>query len=172
MIIALAILLIIIIIVLTVFIGGRNAPAEDVSDLPVTGISDTTAEEEEVVAQPVEMAPTSVHVKYEVKPGCECYAEIYENDGEAQPLMLSERESAEFDVTGKWTFTTWVPDNVIITVDGKRVSMVSDSNYDGMSYYTVDFDKILLEWTQEHDIPTATQQQSTEDTENLTASAA
>ncbi len=174
-IIAAALLLIIIIVILSVVIGSKNnAPTNNVADLPVTGISDTTGEEEEVQAQPVELAPTSVHVKYEVKPGCECYAEIYENDGDAQPLMLGERESAELEVTGKWTFTTWVPDNVIITVDGKRVSMVTDENYGGMSYYTVDFNQILNQWNEEHNVTPAgsSQQNAAQQSSEPTASAA
>ena len=171
LIIGLALVLLILVIVLVVFTNIRSAPTNDVADLPVTGISDTTGEEEEVVAQPQELAPTSVHVKYEVKPGCECYAEVYENDGEAQALMLVQRQSAEFEVTGKWTFTTWVPDNVIITVDGKRVNLISDENYDGMSYYTVDFNQILNQWNEEHNITPASNGQQQNQQQNAAPTA-
>ena len=141
----------IVVVVLVVVIGGRNrAPEEDVSTLPVSGISDTTGTEEgSQSAAAVEVAPTSARVIYSVKSGQECYVEIY-NDGTMSAETLTGPAEKTVDVTGTWIITTWEPENITVTVDGQAVELKASQEYGGMYAYTVDFAAILSQWNAAH----------------------
>ena len=160
------VLLIILIIVLSIVIGSRGNAQTDVSTLPVTGISDTTTEEDEEITPVKEVAPTSVTVKYDVKSGQSAYVEIFIDDGDAQPLMLTGPTSQTVDVTGKWTIATWAKDAITLTVDGEKVDMQTSQDYDGMYAYTVDFNKILDEWNATHNTKTSSSASSSESSSN------
>lgn len=139
----------IVIVVLVVFIGGRNnAPKEDVSTLPVSGITDTTGGESSASAA-TEIAPTSARVVYSVKSGDECYVEVY-NDGAMSAENLTGPTEKTVDVTGKFTITTWSPELLKVTVDGQNVELKTSNEYGGMYAYTVDFATILKQWQATH----------------------
>ena len=154
------VVLIILIIVLSIVIGSRGNAQTDVSTLPVTGISDTTTEEDEEVTPVKEVAPTSVTVKYDVKNGQSAYVEIFVDDGDAQPLMLTGPTSQTVDVTGKWTIATWAKDAITLTVDGEKVDMQTSQDHGGMYAYTVDFNKVLDEWNATHNTKTSSSSSS------------
>ena len=160
------VVLIILIIVLSIVIGSRGNAQTDVSTLPVTGISDTTTEEDEEITPVKEVAPTSVTVKYDVKSGQSAYVEIFVDDGEAQPLMLTGPTSQTVDVTGKWTIATWAKDAITLTVDGEKVDMQTSQDYGGMYAYTVDFNKILDEWNATHNTKTSSNSSSSSSSSN------
>ena len=152
-IIAALVALIVIIIVLSVVIGGRNSAATDVSTLPVTGIADTTTDDDATeveTTKTTELAPTSAQVKYEVKSGQSAYVEIYQDGGDAEPKMLTGPTSESVEVTGTWTIATWAKDAITLTVDGETVDLATSSDYGGMYAYTVDFNQILDNWNKEH----------------------
>ena len=151
--IALAVVAVIAIVAVVSFVlGNNNQPAaDDVSQLPVSGISDTTGsdeEQEEEQAQ-VEVAPTNAKVVYSVETGDECYVEIYA-DGQQSASMLSGPVQETVEVTGTWTITTWSPDTIKVEVNGEQVELASNAEYGGMYAYTVDFPALLEEWNSAH----------------------
>ena len=140
----------IIAIVLVVVLGGRHEKAQDdVSTLPVSGITDTTGSDESASAAVKEIAPTSARVVYSVKSGEECYVEIYA-DGTMSAEDLTGPAEKTADVTGKWTITTWTPEYLTVTVDGQAVQLKASDEYGGAYAYTVDFATILKQWQSTH----------------------
>ncbi len=134
--------------------GNKTTRADDdVSQLPVSGISDTTktddAEEESSLAS-VEIAPTSSRVTYSVKSGEECYIETYTDGGKAEGEQLNGPVEKSIEVTGTWTITTWTPETITVAVDGDVVKLETSEKYGGMAAYTVDFAKILETWKETH----------------------
>ena len=155
------VLVLIIAIVAFIMLGrGSQQPESDVSQLPVSGINDTTKseEEEEEEATVVEVAPTSARVVYSVKTGDDCYIETYVDNEGPQPEMLTGPYEQSIEVTGKWTITTYSPDTISVSVDGSPITLAIDANYGGMYSYTVDFPAILEQWRQAH--PSKTEQRS------------
>ena len=134
--------------------GNKTTRADDdVSQLPVSGINDTTktgdAEEESSLAS-VEIAPTSSRVTYSVKSGEECYIETYTDGGKAEGEQLNGPVEKNIEVTGTWTITTWTPEAITVAVDGDVVKLETSEKYGGMAAYTVDFAKILEKWKETH----------------------
>lgn len=151
---------VIIVIVLVVVLGGHGKPAEDdVSTLPVSGISDTTGSESSS-SVPADVAPTSVRVMYGAKGNDECYVEIY-NDGTMSAENLSGTAEKTVDVTGTWTITTWTPEYLKVTVDGQNVELKASNQYGGMYAYTVDFASVLKQWQATHNGASTGSQAST-----------
>ena len=149
-IVAVAIIAIAAIVVFVVF-GNKNASAEDdVTKLPVSGISDTTgtADSEDATGL-VEVAPTSSRVAITVKQGQECYLEGY-SENSTTPYLLTGPAQENVEVTGVWTIATWTPEYVTVTVDGQPVELTSNDKYGGMYAYTVDFPAILAKWRETH----------------------
>ena len=153
--IAIIALLVIVALIVTFVLGRGNAKEDDVSQLPVSGITDTTktadpdSSDAESAAPVVSIAPTSARVKYSVKSGMECYIETYEGDSFNAEMIYGPKES-EVEVTNTWTITTWTPNTIEVTVDGEKVELTANDEYNGMYAYTVDFNKILQQWASEH----------------------
>ena len=149
-----AVVVIILALILFSVFGSKPAPTQDdVSQLPVSGIKDTTGEEDGESSEestPVEVAPSSAKVVYSVKSGNDCYIETYTNGGEATPEMLTGPVERNVDVTGTWTITTYSPDTISVTVDGQPVTLEVSEEYQYMYAYTVDFNKILEDWRSTH----------------------
>lgn len=149
--IAAIVVIIIIVVVVFLFLNGRNAPADDdVSQLPVSGISDTTgtADNEDTTGM-VEVAPSSSHVVITVKQGEECYFETYQ-DNKMTPYTLDGPAQENIEVTGVLTVATWNPEIMTVTVDNVEVELVSNPEFNDMYAYTIDFPKILEEWRSTH----------------------
>lgn len=159
-IIAIIVVAIIAVAAFTLLNRGSQTDENDVSQLPVSGINDTTKseEDEEEEAAIVEVAPTSARVVYSVKSGEDCYIETYLDDGDVQPEMLSGPTEKTLEVTGTWTITTWSPDTISISVDGSPITLSIDNDRGGMYAYTVDFPAILEQWRQTH--PSKSEQRS------------
>ena len=151
----------IVVVVATTLLGrGSKAADDDVSQLPVSGISDTTktaGEEAESLAA-VEVAPTSARVLLTVKTGNDCYIETYEDGGDAKPEQLTGPVEKSIEVTGKWTIATFTPESITVSVDGSPVTLKVDENYGGMYSYTVDFPAMLEQWRKDH--PSKSEQRS------------
>lgn len=148
--IAIGVLVLAVIIVLAiVFLGGKNeTPKDDVSQLPVSGITDTTGSGTAVSASAAstEAAPTSAKVVYSVASGESCYVETYTDGDLTDAEELTGPAEKKVDVTGKWTITTSSPDSLKVTVDDKEVKLKEDADYGGLYAYTVDFPAILADW--------------------------
>ena len=141
------------IIAVAVFLvaNARSAPAEeDVSKLPVSGISDTTGmADSDTGTGLVEVAPTSARVALNVKQGEECYLETYAGSV-TTPYSLTGPAQENIEVTDKLIIATWTPEYVKVTVDGSEVTLTSNDKYGGMYTYTVDFPAILEQWRSTH----------------------
>lgn len=161
------IILILLILVLFLAFGNKgSSSSDDVTNVPITGVNDTTqtsesdeeATEEEVV--PVPVAPTSVTVEYSVD-DTEIYASI-SVDGTASDQMITGPVTEEVEVSGTWTFGTWVTDSVTITVGGVEVDF-DGTDDTGMPTCTVEFDSYLADWYEDN--PEAVVNDDSEDEE-------
>lgn len=166
-----AVVVIIVIIVLVVVLGGNKAPQEDVSQLPVSGITDTTGTSSASASSSAAAAPTSARVVYSVKSGSTCYAEIY-LDGQMSAEEIAGPAEKTVDVTGIWTFTTWDPDSVTLTVDGTKVQLKTSTEYNGMYAYTVDFPAMLAQWKKTGSTTLSSSTSASASTQSATAAAA
>ena len=146
-------------IAFAVFGGKKAEENQDVAQLPVSGVADTTGESSESAAK-VELAPTSARVIYSVPSGSECYVETYV-DGKMTPEMLSGPVERSVEVTGVWVITTYSPETINVTVDGTKVDLKIDSHYNDMYAYTVDFPAILQKWNSDHGISTSSARTTT-----------
>lgn len=152
LVVAIAAVVIVVLAVVFLFLGSRNAPtADDVSQLPVSGINDTTgtADVDTGSTAAVEIAPTSAHVVITVDQGEDCYLEGIRGD-DITPYNLVGPAQESIEVTDVWTIATWTPDAVTVTVDGTPVELKDSDSYNGMAAYTVDFPAILEQWKATH----------------------
>ena len=129
--------------------GQKAKQEEDVSQLPVSGITDTTGDSGSSSAAKVEIAPTSARVIYSVPTGKDCYVETY-LDGKKTEETLTGPVERSVEVTGVWTITTYDAEALELTVDGVPTKLEIDSQYNDMYAYTVDFPAILAEWNKTH----------------------
>ena len=169
LIIAAVVIIALIAVIVTFVLGNRGqAASDDVTKLPVSGITDTTqtGDDAEEAAPIIEIAPTSARVVYEVNAGDDCYVEIYENGTMSGEQIIGPAERS-LEVTGTWQITTWQPDNITVMVDGQKVTLTSNAELGGMYSYTVDFPAILAAWQSAHPV-----RQSTTATTSSTASSA
>ena len=155
LVIAALIVIALIVLLVTTLLGNRNQPSvETVSQLPVSGINDTTqtanGSGEADVPYVVEIAPTSAKVVYTVAKGDECYVEMYDEKDNMTPMILEGPVSETIDVTDEWTITTWADNAIRVTVDGEPVSFTYDDKYNCPYVIKVDFDTILDEWHRTH----------------------
>ena len=137
-------------IAFAVFGNHGEEKTDEVGQLPVSGVADTTGDESGSSASAaVEIAPTSAHVIYSVPAGQECYVETY-LDGAMTPEMLEGPIERSAEVTGVWVITTYNPESLKLTVDGVEAQLKLDEQYNDMYSYTVDFPAILKKWNSEH----------------------
>ena len=149
---AVVIVAIIVLILVLVLGNGSKQEEENVTQLPVSGITDTTGTSDDIVAAAaarVAIAPTSARVAYSSNSNDGCYVQIYV-DGEMESEQMLDKKEKTVDVTGKWTIATFTPDYLDLTVDGEKKTLKSNEEYDGMYTYTVDFDEILAKWEEDH----------------------
>lgn len=121
----------------------------DVSNVPISGISDTTNTNDNTAAEtaaPVLTPPTAATFQYSIASGKNAYFEIYENDSDvpSDADEVTGPVSNTYQVTTKLKFVTTSPEAVKLTVDGTEVQPKDDS--DGIYVYTVDFPSILAAW--------------------------
>ena len=149
----------IIALILVLVLGNNGSQEEEaVGSLPVSGISDTTGtsddEKAEAESAKIVIAPTSSRVAYSSNSKDGCYVQIYKDGDLDHEEMLDKKEQTE-DVTGTWMIATYTPDYLDLTVDGEKKELKSNSEYDGMYTYTVNFPEILAQWEKDHPDSTA-----------------
>lgn len=153
--IAVVVILVLLVVVLVLAFGNRGVKPDDVPKVPITGVTDTTqnnkTEDEAGVQEPSKSSvkpPTKVTVEYKVDSGKEIYAVITDKDT-VTPQMITGPVTDIQDVSSTWSFATWIPEAVHITVDGKPVKFET-TNEDGMPMCAVDFQAYLEAWRTEH----------------------
>ncbi len=148
-IIAAAIIIILVVVILLLAFGCRDNNEEAETDIPISGLDDTTQGEGEEPEANVPVAPTQAVFTYTVDDGTISYITITE-DGEV--VLDDEVEgpaTQTYNVTGVLDFVCDRPFNVTLTLDGEEVEPTDTG--DGEFYrYTVDFSAILKAWQEEH----------------------
>lgn len=147
---AAGILLLVLLLVIFVFNGKDDEQTEDLPDVPVSGLTDTSTPVDNT-ANSMPTAPTDAEFEFEVLEGEEAYYEIYV-DGAEKPTKagtLAGPTSERYDVSGKLRFVTARPKAVVVTVNREPVTL-TDEDENGVYEYTVDFSQILAQWQAEN----------------------
>lgn len=142
---------IVLLIVVVVISNGSKQASEDVPDIPISGLTDTSSPEDSTDATTVDSVPEFAVFTYAVQDGKKAWLEIYEND-EEDPVVSEVVEGPKeetFEVRDTLTIRTAAPDYVTLTLDGEEVDFEKVS---GSQYYafTVDFADILNQWNIDH----------------------
>ena len=120
--IALAAVAVILIIVLVVLFNSNKQAVEEVPDIPISGLTDTSNPEGTVSADVVEKPPEKAVFKFSVASGKSSWIQITE-DGSAETL-LSEVVRGPFeesyDVTSSLTIRTANPSPITIEVEDRK----------------------------------------------------
>lgn len=147
---AIIILILLIIIISLVNCSGNNEVQQETPKVAITGIDDTTGVDDSAPVQTKQkiVAPTSVTVTYEVAPNSEIYA-VVNNDGTSEESLMNGPVKQEVQVSGLWSFSTWIPEAVTITVDGEPATF-STTTESGMPVCIVDFESWLEGWYEKH----------------------
>ena len=162
------IILLLLVIIVALAFGNRGAAStQDVAKVPITGVTDTSADgsgvsqensnnsnsgnnsnDSESKASSTETVPTSVKVEYKLAKGQQAYVVITQ-DGQATEQMLTGPVDETVDVSGTWSLATWVSSGFTVTMDGKEVEFTSDATT-GMPTATVNFKDYLASWAKDH----------------------
>lgn len=147
----LAIVAVIAIIAAVILFNGGGKSVDDVPDIPISGLTDTSATNESAQAPALEAAPSSAVFSFSVKDGQEAWITV-NLDGSSTPVYAAVAEgptTEDFEVTGTLKFETANIAAVTLTVDGEEVQATPSSS-GGTYVYTVDFPSILAEWERDH----------------------
>lgn len=138
------------------FFGRPRQHADDLAAIPITGIADTTSQQDEQSAQDTSQAapriPSSITITYGVATvDATSKVTITEGKKKSKTETLKGPISKDVELTsGSWTIETPSPINLKVTVDGKPVSLKSSKR--GVYSYTVDFDDYIKQWKKDHGI--------------------
>ncbi len=149
--IGIAIVAVLLIIILVVVLNGGKQAQDDVPDIPISGLTDTSSPEDDNQVTETKVAPREAKFVYEVLEGKKAWIEIYQNGSEKPSFagVVEGPDTQTYDVTGTLKFVTAVPNAVKLTVDNKEVELHKDGNK-GQYSYTVDFSEILAAWEEEN----------------------
>ncbi len=143
---------VVVIIIAVILLNGGKQSVSDVPDIPISGLTDTSATDESSQTPQLATEPSSAIFSFSVEEGAQSWITVT-LDGSSTPAYASVAEgpiTKDFEVTGTLTFQTANVTPVTLTVDGEEVTPVADSS--GMSTYTVDFPSILAKWREDHGV--------------------
>lgn len=148
--IVIAVIAVAVIIVLIVLFNSNKQAVEEVPDIPISGLTDTSNPEEETSAAIVEQPPQKAVFTFSVEAGGKSWIEVTQDGDTVLSEVISGPYTENFDVEGTLTFRTANPSPITIQVDGTEVDLKRSS---GSEYYTytVDFADILETWKKEHE---------------------
>ncbi len=141
---------VVVIIIAVILLNGGKQSVSDVPDIPISGLTDTSATDESSQVPQLATAPSSAVFSFSVEEGAQSWITVT-LDGSSTPAYASVAEgpvTEDFEVNGTLTFQTANVTPVTLTVDGEEVTPVADSS--GMYTYTVDFPSILAKWKEDH----------------------
>ena len=148
--IAIAVGAIILIIVLVMLFNGSKQSVEDVPDIPISGLTDTSdAENTDIPQTTTIVEPTSALFEFSVASGAQSWIIVTEDGQTTLSEVVQGPTTKSYNVTTNLTFSTANPDPITLTVEGQPVQMQKDPN---TSYYTytLDFPTFLTNWELEH----------------------
>lgn len=155
-----AVILVLLVVIIAMAFGNKGgAPSQEVAKVPITGVTDTSADGSGVSESNANSdtnssdssdvtVPTSVKVEYKLASGQQAYVVITQ-DGQATEQMLTGPVEQSVDVSGTWSLATWVSSGFTVTMDGKTVDFVNDATT-GMPTATVTFQDYLTQWASDH----------------------
>lgn len=151
----LVLLLVLVLVAVLVFGGKKDESAEDLPNVPISGLTDTSTPTDPEADSSVPTPPTSAEFSYKVPEGQSAYIEVYVNgsDSPSEASTVEGSSSKRYEVTGTLKFVTTNPDGVSIAVNGETVKP-TDNGGNGIYTYVVDFSSILATWEEENK-PTA-----------------
>lgn len=141
---------VLVIIIAVILLNGGKQSVSDVPDIPISGLTDTSATNESSEVPQLATAPSSAIFSFSVEEGAQSWITVT-LDGSSTPAYASVAEgpvTEDFEVTGTLTFQTANVTPVTLMVDGEEVTPVADAS--GMYSYTVDFPSILAKWKADH----------------------
>lgn len=152
--------LIVLIIVVVVVTNGSQQAVQDVPDIPISGLTDTSgtdssgsdSADDDVVPASSIVLPESAEVVLDVADGQDSWIEVYEN-GSSTPSMaevVSGPSSQAFDVDKSIKIRTANPSAVTVTLEGDEVKLASEGN--GNYSYTFDFNDYLKKWKKDNGV--------------------
>ncbi len=166
------VVLVLLVVILVSVFSCRDSAQEEVPNVPISGLTDTTKQDGDTddtqQPAPVEVAPTSAKVVYELASGKEAYV-VITKDGEETEQMLTGPVEETVEVTGTWSLATWATDGFTVTVNGEAIEF-DQTTEDGMPLCTVDFTAVLDQWKADHPNAAANSGANTADAANTTPS--
>lgn len=154
-----AVVLLLIVVLVFVFNGGKQE-AEDVPNVPISGLTDTSnPETESDAASSAPVAPTSATFTYEVGDQDSWIELYYDGASDAEFAGVVSNKKEDISVTGTLKFRTANPEPVTIYVDGEEVELTQES--DGYYSYTVDFNALLDQWQKNNGVSSSSSSAAT-----------
>lgn len=141
---------IILIIVLVMLFNGSKQSVEDVPDIPISGLTDTSDANNAAIQQtPTIVEPTSALFEFSIEAGAQSWITVTEDGQTTLNEVLTGPVTKSYNVTTTLTFSTANPDPITVTVEGEEVKLQKDPD---SSYYTytLDFPTFLTNWELEH----------------------
>lgn len=143
--------LIVAVILIVVFVNGGKQATNEVPNIPISGLTDTSSPEDQDQVSGVEVAPKNAQVTYNVPAGQSAWIEIYKagSDTPEKAEVVDGPASETFGVTDSIKILTANPSGVSVSVNGKEAELTKE---EGSSNYsiTVDFAEMLRQWYAEH----------------------
>lgn len=157
--------LIIAIILVVVFVNGGKQATNDVPNIPISGLTDTSSPEDQDQVSGVETAPRNAKVTYSVPTGQSAWLEIYRGGSETPTLaeVVDGPKSDTFEITDSIKIRTANPAGVTVTVNGEDTELVREGTSSNYSV-TIDFAEILRQWYAAHQPASSSSSASTTNT--------
>lgn len=143
--------LIVAIILIVVFVNGGKQASNEVPNIPISGLTDTSSPEDQDQVSGVEVAPKNVQVSYNVPTGQSAWIEIYRGGSDTPTLaeVVDGPDGDTFEITDSITIRTANPEGVTVSVNGETAQLTKESGSSNYSI-TVDFAEILRQWYAAH----------------------
>lgn len=175
-IIAAAVVLVIVIIVCSFIFSGHGKSNEDqVANMPVTGLEDSSSSSSESSdeastssSSSSDVAPTEATFEYTVADGAKPYIEIYVDGTTEVAKDLTGPTSGSYTFTDKVKFVCADADGVTVKINGEEQELKTNSK--GIVNNTYSFSDILNEWNEAHGIATSSSSSSSSDSASSSTS--
>lgn len=171
MILAIVAAVVVLLIVVVVISNGSKQASEDVPDIPISGLTDTSSPEDNPTGTQVDTAPEFAEFKFTVADGEESWIEVYEDGSSTPSLAEVVKGPAEesFEVRDKLMIKTAIPSVVKLELDGEEVEFEKASG-SSVYTYTVDFQQILDQWNVDHGRASSSKSRSSDSSSSASSS--
>lgn len=150
--------LIILIIVVVVVTNGSHQAVQEVPDIPISGLTDTSGTDssssssDDVVTANNLVLPESAEIVLDVADGQDSWIEVYENGSSSPSLakVVSGPFTRVYEVDKSLTIRTANPSAVTVTVNDKKQEFTNEG--DGNYSYTFEFSAWLKQWKKDNGI--------------------